>query len=68
VTNLSCAGTIVDADGNTVTVKGADGTVYSEGSSAYTITVESYTEDADLSGALEATEWSDYAVERPAEL
>ena len=68
LTNLYCAGEIVDADGKTVTVKGTDGTVYVTGSSSYTITVSSYAETADLSGASAATAWSDYAVEKPAAL
>ncbi len=62
------AGTIVDADGNTVTIQGTDGTVYAEGGSAYTITVSSYEESADLSGAAQLSDWSEYEVERPASL
>lgn len=62
LTSLACAGTIVDADGNSVTVTGSDGTVYVSGSSAYTITVESYSEEADLSGASSPDSWKDYEV------
>ena len=51
VTNLYCAGEIVDAAGNAVRIVGADGTVYAEGDSAYTVTVSTYTTDCDLSGA-----------------
>lgn len=51
LTNLYNAGKIVDAEGKAVSVKGADGTVYAEGDSAYTITVEGYSTDADFSGA-----------------
>lgn len=51
LTNLYNAGKIVDAEGKAVSVKGADGTVYVEGDSAYTITVESYSTDPDFSGA-----------------
>ena len=51
VTALECAGTILDSEGNTVTILGTDGTVYAEGTSSYTITVESYSETADVSGA-----------------
>lgn len=40
--SLTCKGTITDEDGNTVTVKGSDGTTYVEGTSDYTITVSSY--------------------------
>lgn len=42
VTTLDCAGTLTDAEGNAVTVVGADGTVYQEGDSAYTVTVENW--------------------------
>lgn len=42
LSTLTCKGTITDADGNTVTVKGTDGTTYVEGTSDYTITVSSY--------------------------
>lgn len=68
LSSLACAGTITDENGNTVTVKGTDGTVYVEGESSYTITVESYQDTADLSGASDITYWSDYEVEKPAEL
>lgn len=68
LTALNNAGTIKDADGNTVTIKGTDGTVYVEGTSSYTITVTSYSTDADLSGASSADSWSNYEVEEPAEL
>lgn len=68
LTNLENAGTIVDENNKTVTIKGTDGTVYVEGDSEYTITVESYKDSADISGASATTNWSDYEVERPAEL
>ena len=68
LTNLYNAGTIQDADGNTVTIKGTDGTVYVEGSSQYTITVSSYSEDADFSGASSIDSWSDYEVAKPSQL
>lgn len=68
LTSLSNSGTIVDEDGNTVTVKGSDGTVYVEGTSSYTITVDSYSDSADLSGASALTQWSDYEVEKPEQL
>lgn len=42
LTNLYNAGTIVDASGNTVTIKGTDGTVYIKGTSSVTVTVGSY--------------------------
>ncbi len=39
LTTLSCEGEIVDADGSAVTLAASDGTVLSEGTSAYTVTV-----------------------------
>lgn len=54
ITNLYNAGTIKDANGNTVTIKGTDGTVYVNGTSAYTITVVSYSTSVDLSSASKA--------------
>ncbi len=68
LSSLQCAGTIVDADGNTVTIQGSDGTVYVEGTSDYTITTDSYEESVDLSDAPETSNWSDYEVEKPSEL
>ncbi len=41
LSTLSCSGTIIGADGKSVTIVGSDGTVYSEGDGAYTVTVES---------------------------
>lgn len=67
-TSLSNSGTIVDDKGNTVTVKGTDGTVYVEGESDYTVTVDSYSDKADLFGASSTTQWSDYEVTKPEEL
>lgn len=66
LTNLYNAGTIVDNDGKTVTIKGTDGTVYVKGDSEYTITVSSYSTKADMSGMTEATEWKDYETEKQA--
>lgn len=68
VSALHCAETIEDNEGKTVTVKGTDGTVYVEGDSSYTITVTSYEDSADLSGASTATSWSAYETEKPSEL
>ena len=51
VTNLSCAGTIVDEAGNTVTIQDATGETLVEGDSAYMITVQAYSQTCDLSGA-----------------
>lgn len=68
VSTLHCAGTIEDNEGKTVTVKGTDGTVYVKGDGSYTITVTSYEDSADLSGASTTTSWSAYETEKPAEL
>lgn len=65
VSKLSNAGTIVDDSGKTVTVKGTDGTVYVEGDSDYTITVDKYEDTADISGSDAVASWSDYEVEKP---
>ncbi|MBQ9156772.1 MAG: hypothetical protein IJ137_08325 [Eubacterium sp.] len=64
LSTLENAGTITDADGKTVTIKGSDGTVYVEGDSAYTITVNEYKDSADISGASSISSWSDYQVEQ----
>lgn len=68
LTALYNAGTITDADGNTVTIKGTDGKVYVEGTSQYTVTVSSYSTDVDTSGAATASSWSDYETAAPEEL
>ena len=51
LTSLHNAGTLTDSEGNAVTVALTDGTVVSEGSSAFTVTVSEYSEEADVSGA-----------------
>lgn len=68
VSALHCAGTIEDNEGKTVTVKGTDGTVYVKGDGSYTITVTSYEDSADLSGASTTTSWSAYETEKPSAL
>lgn len=65
VSTLSNAGTIVDDSGKTVTIKGTDGTVYAEGDSDYTITVDKYEDTADTSESDTIASWSDYEVEKP---
>ena len=65
LTSLQNAGTIEDESGKTVTIKGTDGTVYVEGDSEYTVTVGSYKNSADVSGASKTSSWSDYKVTRP---
>ena len=62
LTSLYCAGTITDASGKTVTIVGTDGTVYVQGTSSYTITVDSYSTSVDTSDAESTTNFSDYAV------
>lgn len=68
LTNLQSEGTIQDADEKTVTIKGTDGSVYVEGDSQYTITVEKYNKTADFSGAATGDSFSDHSVEKPEEL
>ncbi len=65
ITALYNEGTIVDKNGNTVTIIGTDGTVYVSGDSSYTITVYSYSDSADFSGAATGDEFTDYSVENP---
>ncbi len=65
VTNLYCEGTIFDEDGNSVSIIGTDGTVYVNGDSTYTITVDSYSTTVDTSGASELVSFEDYSVENP---
>lgn len=65
VTNLYCSGKIVDKDGNTVTVKNEDGKRLVRGDSEYVVTVSSYKDSADMSGALAVPQWSDYQVSKP---
>ena len=65
VSTLSNDGTVVDDSGKTVTIKGTDGTVYAEGDSDYTITVDKYEGTADTSDSDTAASWSDYEVEKP---
>ncbi len=65
IDNLYNEGIIQDADGNTVTIVDENGTVLVEGTSAYTVTVGSYSTTADFSGATEGNSFSDYEVEQP---
>lgn len=44
VTALNCAGTICDVDGNSVSIVGTDGTVYLQGTSSYSITVQTFSD------------------------
>ncbi|MFR8969197.1 MAG: hypothetical protein ACLVHY_00465 [Gemmiger sp.] len=54
----------VDENGQSVTVKGTDGTVYVQGTSDVTVTVGSYSTNVDTSGAAVADSWDDYAVDK----
>lgn len=68
IDDLYNAGTIVDENGDTVSIVGTDGTVYVKGTSSYTITVASYSTDDKSSDALQAPSYDDYAVDKPSEL
>lgn len=68
VSNLYNAGSIVDLDGNSISIVGSDGTVYVEGTSSsdYVVTVTgTYSDSVDFSEATSAIAFSDYAVEKP---
>ena len=65
VTNLYSEGTIMDESGKTVSIVGADGTVYVSGDSGFTITVSSYSDSADFSGAATADSWENHQAEKP---
>ena len=65
LTSLYCVGTITDASGKTVTIVGTDGTVYVQGTSSYTITVDSYSTSVDTSDAESTTSFSYYEVTQP---
>ncbi len=62
VTTLECAGSITDAEGNTVTVVGTDGTVYQQGESTITITAGTFTQSADLTGAGAASTYEEHSM------
>lgn len=62
LTALYCAGTIVDEQGWAVTVQDETGTVLVQGSSNYTVTVGSYSTEADTDGAGTVGNFDDYAV------
>lgn len=68
LTTLANEGTIVDSEGKTVSIMGEDGTLYVEGDSAYTVTVGSYEEQADLSGSVTPDTWENMQIEKPEEL
>ena len=64
---LHAAGKIVDADGNNVTVKGEDGTVYVQGNSGITVTVSSYSTEDKSADALQTPSYSNFEVAEPDE-
>lgn len=68
LSNLYCAGTITDNQGKTVTIKDSDGKTLVKGTGSYTITVDSYSNSVDMSGASKTTSWTDYKVEKPSQL
>lgn len=68
VSKLVNDGLIVDEQNRNVTVVGTDGTVYLEGTSDYTVTVDEYSEGVVPTEASAGCNWEDYAVELPAQL
>ncbi len=65
LSRLSCKGKIVDNEGQTVTVRGTDGTLYVQGTGKYTVTVIYYEMAANMSGASEMTRWTDHQAKLP---
>lgn len=68
IDDLYNAGTIVDENGDTVSIVGTDETVYVKGTSSYTITVKSYSTEDKSSDALQTPSYGDYEVDKPSEL
>jgi len=64
---LYAAGKIVDAEGNNVTVKSEDGTVYVQGNSGITVTVSSYSTEDKSADALQTPSYSNFEVAEPDE-
>ena len=65
LTSLYNEGEIVDADGNTVTIKNVDGNELVKGSSKYTVTVGAYGSPADFTGASKAASFDTFKTARP---
>ena len=63
LTTLNCEGTVRDAEGKSVTIKAADGTVYAEGESEYTVTVVNYSETCDTANAGTAGSFENYEID-----
>ena len=68
ISSLYSEGNIVDESGETVSVVGEDGVVYSKGTSDITITVSQYSDTVDLSEAGSTSDYASYAVEKPEKL
>ncbi len=68
LSRLSSRGTLLDDEGNAVTVEGKDGTLYMQGTGKYTVTVDTYEAMTNMSGASEPTTWMEHQVEIPQEL
>ena len=60
--SLQCTGALTDTQGQSVTILGSDGTVYLRGEGSVTVTVDTYGDGCDLSGAGEGTEWDAYGL------
>lgn len=65
ISSLYSQGQILDENGNSVSIVGSDGTIYVEGDSSYTVTVDSYENTVDLTEAAESASWDDDQVEQP---
>lgn len=68
LTSLYGSGAVVDEDGAAVTIQGTNGTVYRQGDSDITVTVENYGDTADMTAMGAVSPWENYAVEKPEEL
>ncbi len=62
LTTLYNAGSIKDTEGNQVTIKGTDGSVYVSGTSPYTVTVVNYNTTADTDEIPDVTSFEDAQV------
>ena len=58
IRSLQCTGAVTDAQGQNATILGSDGTVYLQGEGSVTVTVDTYGDGCDLSGAGESTGWA----------
>ena len=61
IRSLQCTGAVTDAQGQNATILGSDGTVYLQGAGSVTVTVDTYGDGCDLSGAGESTGWEAYS-------